>query len=125
MSRVKSKNTKLEILIFNELKNRKVFFTKHCAEIIGKPDIVFKRKKIAVFIDSDFWHQNVNNPQRAKKPSSNEIYWSAKLQRNVERDKKVSEELKIRGWRVLRIWESEIKNDLNECIGKILNLVNE
>jgi len=123
MSNIKSKNTKLEKIVFDELKKRKVYFTKHCTDIIGKPDIVFKRKKIAVFIDSDFWHQNPNNPQRAKMPSSNEEYWSSKLKRNIERDKQVNSELKILGWRILRIWESEIKQDLNQSIEKILNLV--
>jgi DNA mismatch endonuclease (patch repair protein) len=58
MSHIRSQNTVPELLVMRELKHRKIYFAKHVMKILGKPDIVFRRKKIVVFIDSDFWHCN-------------------------------------------------------------------
>jgi DNA mismatch endonuclease, patch repair protein len=67
-----------------------------------RPDIVFTRKQLAVFVDGCFWHRC---PDHGTNPRSNEQYWSAKLERNVQRDRDVDQRLQEAGWNVLRIWE--------------------
>jgi DNA mismatch endonuclease, patch repair protein len=70
--------------------------------VIVRPDIVFTKRRLAVFIDGCFWH---NCPQHGNRPNANQVYWSAKLDRNKQRDILVSEGLEESGWEVLRIWE--------------------
>lgn len=117
MQNIRSKNTVSELLVMNELKRRKIYFAKHVDNIFGKPDIVFRRKKLAVFIDSDFWHCN---PKIFIMPKTNFQYWKKKIQRNVERDKNVNKELKKMGWKVLRFWESDIKKNTFKVVNKII-----
>src|SRR5215471_20811106 len=104
MQNIRSKNTVPELLVMNELKKRKIYFAKHVNKIFGKPDIVFRRKKIIVFIDSDFWHYN---PKIFIMPATNVEYWKKKIQRNRERDMLVNKTLKKDGWRIIRFWESD------------------
>lgn len=117
MQNIRSKNTVPELLIMNELKRRKIYFAKHVNKIFGKPDIVFRRKKIAIFIDSDFWHYN---PKNFIMPATNVEYWKNKIEHNKNRDKLVNKTLKKDGWIVLRFWESTIKKNKNKIIIKIL-----
>ena len=99
-----------------ELRRRKIYFAKYAGSITGKPDIAFRKKKIVVFIDSDFWH---GHPSRCIKPKSNTVYWNAKIKRNKKRDKEVTRALKKAGWKVIRLWEKDIKRNLNKSIKKI------
>ena len=122
MQNIRSRNTVPELLIMNELKRRKVYFAKHVDKIIGKPDIVFRRKKIIVFIDSDFWHCN---PKKFIMPATNIEYWNKKLHKNMERDKFVNKILKKDGWKVLRFWESDIKKNKSKVVNKILKSICE
>jgi DNA mismatch endonuclease (patch repair protein) len=122
MQNIRSKNTIPELLVMNELKRRKIYFAKHVDKIFGKPDIVFRRKKIIVFIDSDFWHYN---PQKFIMPATNVEYWEKKIQKNRERDKLVNETLRKEGWLVLRFWESDIKKDTNKVVDKIIKKLEE
>jgi DNA mismatch endonuclease (patch repair protein) len=117
MQNIRSKNTIPELLIMDELKRRKIYFAKHVDKIIGKPDIVFRRKKVIVFIDSDFWHCN---PAKFIMPTTNVEYWEEKFKRNKTMDKLVNKTLKKDGWKVIRIWESAIKKDKNKAVNKIL-----
>jgi DNA mismatch endonuclease (patch repair protein) len=96
MQNIRSKNTVPELLVINELKRRKIYFAKHIDKIFGKPDIVFRRKKIIVFIDSDFWHCN---PKKIIMPATNKMYWKKKIQGNTERDKLVTKTLKKKAGR--------------------------
>ena len=116
MQNIRSKNTVPELLVINELKRRKIYFAKHVDKIFGKPDIVFRRKKIIVFIDSDFWHCN---PKKFIMPTTNKIYWKKKIQGNIERDKLVTKTLKKEGWKILRFWESNIKKNVIKVVDKI------
>jgi DNA mismatch endonuclease (patch repair protein) len=116
MQNIRSKNTVPELLVINELKRRKKYFAKHVDKIFGKPDIVFRRKKIIVFIDSDFWHCN---PKKFIMPATNKKYWKKKIQGNIERDKLVTKTLKKEGWKILRFWESNIKKNVIKVVDKI------
>lgn len=117
MKNIRSKNTIPERIIMKELKKRKIYFAKNVKKIIGKPDIVFRRKRLVVFIDSDFWHRH---PTKFVMPKSNKEYWGKKIKRNVIRDKEVNKQLNLAGWIVLRFWEKDIKKNKDWCIGKIL-----
>ncbi len=117
MSKIKSKNTKLEIEFRKKLWNKNLKYRLHY-KISGKPDLVFVSKKIAVFVDSCFWHKC---PKHFRQPKSRLAYWKPKIERNTTRDKKVNEMLKNEGWKVLRFWEHEIKKNPERCVKKIEN----
>ena len=118
MQNIRSKGTSPELAVMRELKRRKIYFASHVDSIIGKPDIVFRRKRVAVFIDSDFWH---GHPTRCIMPQTNINYWIAKIARNRKRDKEVSRCLKQDGWKIIRLWEFDVRNRFDKCIQKILN----
>lgn len=112
MSKIRSENTKVERLVFRELRRRGIYFQKHYKRAKGKPDIALPKKKKAVFIDGDFWHGRNFSKQRKRLPKK---YWLAKIENNIKKDRRNSATLKRRGWKVLRIWEKEaIKNPEKE-----------
>lgn len=116
MAAVKGKNTLLEKEVFAFLRMKGVKFEKHCPDILGKPDIVIRKKKKVLFIDSDFWH-GWQYPKWKIKLTSN--FWIKKIDANRKRDKKVNRLLKKRGWRILRIWEHQIEKDFDGSMEKI------
>lgn len=118
MQAIRSKGTAPERLIMRGLKKRKIYFASHVDSIIGKPDIVFRRKKIAVFIDSDFWH---GHPKRCIMPKTNIGYWTNKITRNRKRDKEVNRKLRQDNWKVIRLWVYDVKHQFDKCIQIILN----
>lgn len=120
MQNIRSIGTVPERLVMCELRRRNIYFTKYDKSLTGKPDIVFKRKKVAVFIDSDFWH---GNPKRYIKPRTNVDYWNQKISHNQNRDKQVDNKLKSEGWEIIRLWEYDIKRHFNKSVSKILNAI--
>lgn len=104
MSKIRSSNTS------SELKFRKQFkdlgFKYQQNNIYGKPDFFNKQEKIAIFIDGCFWHKC---QYHFKVPSTNTDFWMKKINKNVQRDKVVTKRLKKEGYRVIRIWEHQIK----------------
>jgi DNA mismatch endonuclease (patch repair protein) len=107
MSRIKSKNTTPELIVFAELRARGVTFQRHYARAAGHPDIAKPRKKLAVFIDGDFWHGR--EIERVVAKHGEDSPWVSKLRRNIERDRHAEAALKDGGWQVLRVWESDIR----------------
>lgn len=107
MSHIRSKNTAGEVLAFRYLRNNRIYFQKHYKRAVGKPDIALPRKKLAVFIDSDFWHGK--NYERIVSSRPADDYWVIKIAKNIERDKKNRKLLEAQGWKVLIIWEADIK----------------
>ncbi len=107
--KIKSKNTKIELALRRELWKMGYRYRIHDKTVAGTPDIVFKKQKIAIFCDSEFWHgKKYLEGQKFKK---NADYWESKIKNNIERDKRVDEALKKEGWTVLRFWgEDIIKN---------------
>jgi DNA mismatch endonuclease (patch repair protein) len=121
MSNIRSKNTKPEVQLRKYLWNRGCrSYRIHNKDLPGKPDIVFKKKKIAIFIDGCFWHKC---PLDFQEPQSNKKYWMKKIQSNVERDKKVNEQLQSDGWIVLRIWEHTMKKEPEKAVDMIMRLL--
>jgi DNA mismatch endonuclease (patch repair protein) len=78
------------------------------SKLPGKPDAVFPTDRVALFIDGCFWHQC---SKHAVKPRTNESFWRSKLEANVARDRRVNRELRSLGWRVIRVWEHDIKSN--------------
>ena len=114
MQAVKNKDSKIEIALRKELWSRGLRYQKNVTSIFGKPDLVFKGKKVAVFCDSEFWH-GYNWEERKKDFKSHQEFWIPKIERNMERDKEVTEELQKQGWTVLRFWGKEIKKNAGGC----------
>ena len=95
----------------------------------GKPDIVFTKPKVAIFCDGDFWHGH-NWAIRGMNSLDEELagyseVWKNKILRNIERDSETNKRLSAMGWTVVRIWESDIKKDVDECVKKIENVILE
>ena len=120
MQNIRSKNTLPECIIFRELNRKGIYFGKHAKKIGGRPDIVFRRKRLAVFIDSDFWHGRHGCYML---PKTNAKYWKNKIEGNRNRDKKITAILKKKGWKVMRIWEKDIKIDPNKSVRAILRIL--
>ena len=114
MQAVKNKNSKIEILLRKELWNRGLRYQKNRNDVFGKPDIVFKGKKVAVFCDSEFWH-GYNWEERKKDFKSHQEFWIPKIERNMQRDIEVTQKLQSQGWTVLRFWGAEIKKETEKC----------
>lgn len=114
MKRVKNKNSKIEVILRKELWSRGLRYQKNVNSIIGKPDIVFKGKKVAVFCDSEFFH-GYDWENRKNDIKSNRDFWVSKIERNIQRDKEVTAYLEADGWIVLRFWGREITKELNKC----------
>lgn len=121
MVNIRSKNTAPELFIRNLLRNYRINFTQHLKTLPGKPDFVLKKQNLVLFVDSDFWH---GNPRRFIMPATNINYWKTKIERNRARDKEVNKLLKSAGWRVLRVWEYDIKHYPDKVAHKILNTIN-
>jgi len=116
MSRIRSKNTSLEIEFRKLLwKNGMGHYRIHY-NLPGKPDIVYVSKKIAIFIDGDFWH-GYNWKKLGKVPPKK--YWQGKIEKNIARAEKYNRKLRKDGWTVLRIWEHYIKKNPEKCIMKV------
>ena len=122
MKQVKNKDSKIEIILRKELWKRNLRYRKNLNSVIGKPDVAFIKKKVAVFCDSEFWH-GYNWEQRKNDFKSNQDFWLPKIERNIERDHEVTRLLEEQGWIVLRFWGKEIKNKTSACADKIEKVV--
>ena len=119
MSHIRSKNTGLEQTIFKQLNKRRIKYKKHY-NIIGKPDIAFPEKRVAIFLDSDFWHGWQFSRWKNRLPKK---YWQKKIETNIKRDKRKIKALRRQNWRVIRIWEHQIKENPKDCLLKIIRLL--
>lgn len=108
MARVRSKDTTPEMRLRRALHSRGLRYRLHAHELPGKPDIVFRRQKVAIFVHGCFWHSHPGC-SRARIPSSRQEYWIPKLDRNKARDSRVQAELRDMGWTVIVVWECRTK----------------
>ncbi len=118
MKRVKNKGSEIEKMLWKELWNRGIRYRKNTNTVFGHPDIVFKGKKIAVFCDSEFWHGH-DWENRKNDFKSHQEFWIPKIERNMQRDIEVTEELKQQGWTVIRFWGKDIKSNVKKCADTI------
>ena len=109
MARIRSQgNQSTELRFMHLLRLHGIHGWRRNSNLPGKPDFVFARGRVVVFIDGDFWHCN---PAKKRLPRSNRSYWRRKLESNQRRDKAVTRQLTGAGWRVIRIWESDLLKD--------------
>jgi DNA mismatch endonuclease Vsr len=124
MQAVKSKGSKIEIILAKELWKRGYRYRKNNKTVFGKPDLTFKKYKIAIFVDSEFWHGK-DWENRKNDHKSNKDFWHKKIERNIERDKEVNEYLLNTGWQVFRFWGRQIETELVNCVREIESKINE
>lgn len=122
MQAIRSKDTTIELRLRKALWKQGVRYRKNYKKLIGKPDIVITKYKIAIFCDSDFWH-GYDWESRSQRIKSNRDYWIPKIEHNIKRDQEVTNALQNEGWLVLRFWEWQIRKNLIECVNTILQTI--
>lgn len=115
MKAIKSKDTKEEILLAKALWQKGYRYRKNNKSVFGTPDLTFKKYKVAIFVDGEFFH-GYNWEDKKEKIKSNREYWIPKIERNMQRDRDVNQYLIKNGWKVVRFWSSFVKKNLSYCI---------
>ena len=124
LARVKSRNTKCELILRRKLRDRGFTFENHSNSLPGRPDFVFRSARLVVFCDGDFWHgRRWQERRRRLRRGTNAQYWIAKIQANMRRDRRQSASLRRLGWKVLRVWESEVLRNPERVVRRILRIV--
>jgi DNA mismatch endonuclease (patch repair protein) len=116
MARIKGKNTGPERLLGRELTRYGLHWDKHAKDLPGRPDFVFRKRRVVVFVDGDFWH-GWRLPAWLDKLAAK---WAEKITGNRERDRRIHRSLRRSGWCVLRIWEHQIERDLQACVKRVV-----
>lgn len=124
MQAVKSKGSKIELALGKVLWAKGYRYRKNDKTVFGKPDFSIKKYKLAIFVDSEFWHGK-DWETRKNDHKSNQEFWIKKIERNIQRDIEVNDYLLKNGWKVLRFWGKEILKNVDICILKIENVLNE
>jgi DNA mismatch endonuclease (patch repair protein) len=123
MRHIKSQNTSPERCLAKELWGKGIRYRKHNSKIYGNPDITITKNKIAIFIDGEFWH-GYNWDEKKDRIKVNREYWIPKIEKTILRDKHNTKILTDNGWTVIRLWEHEIRKNMNACIDRIINEIN-
>lgn len=109
MASISGKETKPEISVRSFLFKQGFRFRKNVKTLSGKPDIVLPKYETVIFIHGCFWHGH--NCKRATMPTSNIEFWKTKIQNNIDRDKRVKKELRKSGWKIITVWDCNLKNN--------------
>lgn len=120
MSKVRSKDSKIEIIFRKALWKEGFRYRKNCKNYFGKPDLVLKKFKTVIFIDSCFWH---GCKKHGSLPRTNKNFWLNKINANINRDKIVTKHYKKNEWKIIRIWEHEINKNFEEAVKKCKLLI--
>lgn len=120
MSKIRGKNSKPELLLRKALWAKNIRFRLHKKDLIGRPDLVIEKYKLAIFVDGDFWH---GYQWHKRKPKTNQNFWLAKIERNIQRDQFVNQKLTELGYTVMRFWEHEVKDNLQACVNQVLMFI--
>ncbi len=124
MSAIRAKDNATESGLRKALFKMGFRYRKYWSGLVGRPDIVFTKQKVAVFVDGDFWHARATREAGPETPASslktaNRDYWNKKFKRRIEIDISVNKQLSEAGWCVLRFWESDLKSDLASALAII------
>jgi DNA mismatch endonuclease (patch repair protein) len=123
MSHVKAKGSGIETIMGSALWSHDLRgYRKNQKGVLGTPDFCWKRRKIAVFCDSSFWH-GFNWSEEKKKIKVRKDFWYKKIEDNMRRDKVITLRLRQDGWKVFRFWDFEIKKDVSSCVAKITRVL--
>ncbi|MDP3681746.1 MAG: very short patch repair endonuclease [Flavobacterium sp.] len=118
MRAIRSTNAKAEIRLAKALWNLGYRYRKNNKTVFGKPDLTFKKLKIAIFVDSEFFHGKDWETQKDRVKTNTE-FWQKKIERNMQRDVEVNKYLESQNWKVLRFWSEQIEKNLEDCVTKI------
>lgn len=118
MSRIRSKNSKPELLLRKALWAKDIRFRLHDKSLPGRPDIVIKKYKLAIFVDGEFWHgfEWKKNRERIK---SNRLFWIPKIERNMQKDERTNRALRDMGYTVFRFWSQDVLKNLPKVLNQI------
>lgn len=119
MARVRSRNTGPEVALRSALHRAGLRFALRSG-LPGSPDVAFVRQRVAVFVDGCFWHGCQRHYTR---PVANASFWSQKLRRNVERDRRADADLALLGWSVVRIWEHDVLKSLDVTVARVQRIL--
>ena len=119
MSKIRGKNTKPELLFRKALWKKNVRFRVDSKQLPGRPDVSIKKYKLAIFIDGEYWH-GYNWDKRKPKLKTNRRFWIPKIERNMQRDREVNQQLNEMGYTVFRFWSHEIEDNLKICINDVM-----
>ena len=122
MSKIRGKNTKPELLFRKALWKKNVRYRIDSKKLPGKPDVSIKKYNLAIFIDGEFWH-GYQWDETKEVIKSNRSFWVPKIERNMQRDRQVNQELFEMGYTVFRFWSKEILTDLDQCINDVLMFI--
>lgn len=117
MARVRAKDSKAELALRRALHARGIRYRLHAGDVFGKPDIVIRTRRLAVFVDGDLWHGNPDEVRRRGRASLAELFptrtqwWVDKIERTMRRDREVTRTLREQGWTVVRLWEHDVLLD--------------
>jgi DNA mismatch endonuclease (patch repair protein) len=120
MKAVKSRDSRIELEFRKALWKLGFRYRKNASNYFGKPDIILKKHKTVIFIDSCFWH---GCPEHLRMPSSRQDYWVKKIERNKSRDLEVNNYYRHSGWRALRLWEHDLVRDLEGAVKNTAHLL--
>lgn len=118
MRAIKSRDTKMEVVLAKALWERGYRFRRNSSGIFGKPDFSLKKYKIAIFVDSEYFHGKDWETEKYRIKSNREFWWK-KIESNIRRDQKVNAELRKSGWRILRFWTMDIRKNPDLCLLEI------
>jgi DNA mismatch endonuclease Vsr len=124
MQAIKASGSKIETTLAKALFAKGHRYRKNDKKIFGKPDLTFKKYRIAVFIDSEFWHGK-NWKARRHDFKSNRVFWIDKIEKNIQRDKRVNKELKKQKWIVLRFWGKQIEKNSDVCVSVVEKMMKQ
>lgn len=123
MQAVRSTGSVIERRLGSALWAKGYRYRKNNRKVFGRPDLTFAKYKIAIFVDSEFWHGK-DWKRRKHDHKSNQEFWITKIERNIARDKEVNRRLRSEGWKILRFWGKDITRSLETCINKIEETIN-
>ena len=124
MSAIRSTNTKDEVRLAKALWALGYRYRRNNKTVFGKPDFTFKKIKLAIFVDGEFFHGKNWDIDRNRIKTNSE-FWIKKIERNMQRDIEVNTYLESQNWKILRFWSNDIKKNLDACILEIQNAINE
>lgn len=124
MARIRGKDTGPEMILRRELRSRGIGYRLHAPDLPGRPDVVFRGARLAVFVHGCFWHRHPGCP-KATVPKTESRFWTDKFDRNVERDRRKTAQLLAAGWKVGVLWECEARcaDDLGLAVDAIAMMI--
>ena len=125
MSHIKSKDTSIELMVRRYLFALGYRYRVNYKALPGKPDIVFTKKKIAIFIHGCYWHGHDCGSRYAHSSKSNKAYWGSKIQRTQQRDQEHTSKLEADGWKVIVLWECQIKQNFGQEMDRIIEIIEQ